>query len=286
MTELPQATSRRELRNREAAARVRPTAALRRRVGRAVLSFTSMLFASALAIGLSIPASTFSTASSARADTATSETTTSATETATSSAAATASAAAAQALDAEAQSATVSADETISIPARDGYTSQSRADLLAAQYAVSGIRAIGKGSVRWPFTGQAVISSPYGPRAPVCSGSSCTDDFHHGTDFLPGDGAPIFAIANGVVVDHNEGGSDLGNYVTIRHKIGRDIVTSIYGHLQAGSSALVVGQTVSVGDFVGLVGATGIATGPHLHLGITVNGVETDPVPWMIAHVK
>ena len=284
MTELPQATSRRELRNREAAARVRPTTTLRGRVGRAVLSFSSMLFVSALAVGLSIPANAFSTASSAQADGATSGSATAGS--ATSGAVVAASAAAGSAIDAEAQSATVSTDETIAIPVRDGYTSQSRGDLLAAQYAVSGIRATGKGSVRWPFTGQAVISSSYGPRAPVCSGSDCTDDFHHGTDFLPGDGAPIFAIAGGVVVDHSEGGSDLGNYVTIRHKIGRDVVTSIYGHLQAGSSPLVVGQAVKVGDFVGLVGATGIATGPHLHLGITVNGVETDPLPWMIAHVK
>jgi murein DD-endopeptidase MepM/ murein hydrolase activator NlpD len=284
MTELPQATSRRELRNREAAARVRPAATMRGRVGRAALSFSSMLFVSALAVGLSIPANAFSTASSARADAATSGSATAGS--ATFGAATAASAAAVPALVAEAQSATVSPDETIAIPVRDGYTSQSRADLLAAQYAVSGIRATGKGSVRWPFTGQAVISSSYGPRAPVCSGSDCTDDFHHGTDFLPGDGAPIFAIASGVVVDHSEVGSDLGNYVTIRHKIGRDVVTSIYGHLQLGSSPLVVGQAVKVGDFVGLVGATGIATGPHLHLGITVNGVETDPLPWMIAHVR
>jgi murein DD-endopeptidase MepM/ murein hydrolase activator NlpD len=282
MTELPQATSRRELRDREAAARVRPVSTLRGRVGRAVLSFSSMLFVGALAVGLSIPANAFSTASSAQADGATSGSATADNSTADNPTADNST----SALDVEAQSATVSPDETIAIPARDGYTSQSRADLLAAQYAVSGIRATGKGSVRWPFTGQAVISSSYGPRDPVCSGSDCTDDFHHGTDFLPGDGAPIFAIASGVVVDHSEGGSDLGNNVTIRHKIGRDVVTSIYGHLQAGSSPLVVGQAVKVGDFVGLVGATGIATGPHLHLGITVNGVETDPVPWMIAHVK
>ena len=284
MTELPQATSRRELRDREAAARVRPAGTLRGHVGRAVLSFSSMLFVSALAVGLSIPASAFSTPSSARADAATSGSATSRSATASATAS---SAAAASALDVEAQSATVSPDQTIAIPARDGYTSQSRADLLAAQYAVSGIRATGKGSVRWPFTGQAVISSSYGPRAPVCSGSDCTDDFHHGTDFLPGDGAPIFSIASGVVVDHSEGGVGSGQ---LRHDpphdSGRDVVTSIYGHLQAGSSPLVVGQAVKVGDFVGLVGATGIATGPHLHLGITVNGVETDPLPWMIAHVK
>lgn len=232
-----------------------------------------MLFVSALAIGLSVPANVFSTASSAEAAAAGE------------SLGAVAAPSRSHAIDGG-QSVAVSSAESIPTPIRDGYSSQSRAEVLAAQYAISGIHATGKGAVRWPFTGQVVISSPYGPRTPICSGSVCTDDFHHGTDFLPGDGAPIFAIANGVVVDHSESGSDLGNYITIQSKVGRDVITSIYGHLQAGSSPLVIGQTLRVGDFVGLVGATGIATGPHLHLGIAVNGVETDPLPWMIAHVK
>ncbi len=64
-----------------------------------------------------------------------------------------------------------------------------------------------------------------------------------------------------------------GNLVVLRHANG---YTSYYGHL----SRILVrpGQRVSQSDLVGLVGATGLATGPHLHYGITRNGAWTDPM--------
>jgi murein DD-endopeptidase MepM/ murein hydrolase activator NlpD len=50
------------------------------------------------------------------------------------------------------------------------------------------------------------------------------------------------------------------------------------------SSPLHVGDVVKVGDLVGLVGQTGEAVGPHLHLGIQIDGVLVDPWPWMKAN--
>jgi murein DD-endopeptidase MepM/ murein hydrolase activator NlpD len=52
----------------------------------------------------------------------------------------------------------------------------------------------------------------------------------------------------------------------------------------AGSSPLVVGQTVKVGDLVGLVGSTGASTGAHLHLEIHLDGVFVDPFAWLQAN--
>lgn len=261
----------------------RPTgrsATRRRGVASRLLSLGALVFAAALAVGMSVPAD----ALSAAAGTAT--TGSRAAETVGDDASDSASGIAVLAQSAGAQSATVATDQTVAAGSRDDYGVLSYAQVLAQSYAtITDYKyAGGKGAIRWPFVGHAAISSPFGPRAPLCA--TCTSTFHSGTDFLPGVGAPIFAIANGVVIDHTENVTDLGNNVTIRHKIGKDTVTSTYGHMQAGSSPLVVGQVIHVGDFVGLVGSTGESTGPHLHLGITVNGVQVDPVPWMTAHVK
>ena len=51
--------------------------------------------------------------------------------------------------------------------------------------------------------------------------------------------------------------------------------------MQHGSSALQVGDQIEVGDFIGLVGQTGAATGNHLHFEIHVNEVQVDPFAWL-----
>ncbi|NEM91052.1 M23 family metallopeptidase [Galbitalea soli] len=140
------------------------------------------------------------------------------------------------------------------------------------------------GPIRWPFPVAVPLGDLFGPRAAPCAGCST---FHHGIDFQPGDGAPIYAIAAGVVsqVDHYD--ASLGNVVYITHTIGGQQITSLYGHMQEGSSSLKVGQKVAEGDLVGLVGSTGESSGPHLHLGILEGGPTgppINPLPWLIAH--
>ena len=287
MTELPQATSRRELREREAAAAAAADAAAshpnqnpkpnpkspraprpgrssrpRRSIARHALSFAAMVFVGALAIGLSVPANLFVTGPSAAADIA-----------------------GAPAAKQSGQTVTVADPGSVDASTRDDFQVLSWAQVLAQKYAQINnyTYAGGQGTIRWPFPYQVPISSPYGPRIAPCAGCST---LHNGVDFTPGEGAAIFAIADGVVTGREDGTSEYGNFVIITHKIGTNSVTSTYAHMLAGSSAIALGQTIHVGDFLGLVGMTGEATGPHLHFEIAVNGVRTDPIPWLEANVN
>jgi murein DD-endopeptidase MepM/ murein hydrolase activator NlpD len=95
---------------------------------------------------------------------------------------------------------------------------------------------------------------------------------HNGTDLAAPYGTPVRAIGHGAVTTASFVGG-YGNLVAVRHANG---YTSYYGHL---SRILVrAGQRVSQSEVVGLVGATGLATGPHLHYGIMKNGAWADPM--------
>lgn len=138
--------------------------------------------------------------------------------------------------------------------------------------------------VQWPTALHTKISDGYGPRASPCNGCS---SMHLGTDFDAGYGAEVRAIAAGVVVKANEPFSgSLGNFVSIEHEIDGQAVTSVYGHMQYDSSPLKVGDTVKVGQFVGLVGSTGATTGPHLHFELWIGGSSVNPVEWLRAHIR
>jgi murein DD-endopeptidase MepM/ murein hydrolase activator NlpD len=139
------------------------------------------------------------------------------------------------------------------------------------------------GSIQWPFAVGVPLSSLFGERVSPCSGCS---SFHEGLDFVPGPGAPIQAIADGVVSMARDYGSELGTEVTIDHVINWVAVQSVYGHMKRGSTAVAVGQRVKVGQLVGLVGQTGVATGPHLHLEIRINGVPVNPLAWLRANTN
>ena len=87
-------------------------------------------------------------------------------------------------------------------------------------------------------------------------------------------------IADGVVIWVGWDGA-LGYCVRVQHKIAGQTVISIYAHMINDSSELYPGEQIKVGTVVGLTGQTGQATGPHLHLGITVDGQYTDPYVWL-----
>jgi murein DD-endopeptidase MepM/ murein hydrolase activator NlpD len=251
----------------------RPSAPAKRRVSRArtigsrVLSVAAMVFAGALAVGMSVPANAFGTAPSIGTDLLAATST--------------------QADRAvQGQSIDVAADATGSSAARDEYTVTSWAEMLRLQYGTrdySYDMGDPNGPIRWPFPYPVPISSGFGERAAPCRACSSV---HMGVDFTPGGGAPIYAVADGVVVEHNEVGG-FGNHVIIDHGNllgdGNDIKT-LYAHMQNGSSALIVGDQIHVGDFIGLVGRTGTATGNHLHLEVHVNDVPVDPFAWLRAH--
>jgi murein DD-endopeptidase MepM/ murein hydrolase activator NlpD len=114
------------------------------------------------------------------------------------------------------------------------------------------------------------ISSVFGGREhPVLGGWRQ----HKGTDYAANLGTPVRAIGDGVVV--REGwGNGYGNVVEIRHRNG--FVTR-YGHLSRFARELHTGSRVSIGQTIAYVGSTGMATGPHLHFEVLVNGQQRDP---------
>lgn len=134
-------------------------------------------------------------------------------------------------------------------------------------------------TVQWPVDPSTPVASVFGYRVPPCAGCS---SFHHGTDFDPGRGTPIAAVADGVVTEVGNPSGSLGVYAIIRHNIDGVTFSSLYGHMELGSLRLAVGQQVTRGQLVGLVGSTGESTGPHLHFGIEDgSGTLIDSLAWI-----
>ncbi|MBK6791979.1 MAG: peptidoglycan DD-metalloendopeptidase family protein [Anaerolineales bacterium] len=99
--------------------------------------------------------------------------------------------------------------------------------------------------------------------------------FHTGLDFGGGDGLPITAPASGIVIFAGPL-TVRGNATVIDHGWG---VYSGFWHQSA--MQVEVGQSVNLGDVIGLVGGTGRVTGAHLHWELWVNGVQVDPLDWL-----
>jgi murein DD-endopeptidase MepM/ murein hydrolase activator NlpD len=132
------------------------------------------------------------------------------------------------------------------------------------------------GAFRAPAGGR--ISSPFGVKR-YRNGVFLTDYYHRGIDYAPGGGAPVVAPADAVVAlvgMEADGFVVHGNTVGLDHGHG---VVSLMLHLSR--VAVKVGDRVSAGDPIGLVGGTGAATAPHLHWGLYVGGVAIDPLPWL-----
>jgi murein DD-endopeptidase MepM/ murein hydrolase activator NlpD len=127
-------------------------------------------------------------------------------------------------------------------------------------------------AIQWPFLVGVGMSYGYGMRS---------GRLHEGIDFVPGNGAPVQAIADGTVRIATEQGGAYGVTVYIDHVIDGSVITSHYSHMQYGSLQVTQGQTVKVGDIVGKTGNTGRSYGAHLHFELIVNGSTIDPLPWL-----
>lgn len=235
--------------------------------GRTLLSLGAMLFAGALAIGMSVPASVFGHPS-ANAEAA---------------------AAADSPVVATEPLQTVQVGDHIegTSAARDAFTALTWAEMLVLKYGTRDFSYDATaGPIRWPFPTQVTISSGFGERVAPCQGCSSV---HMGLDFQPPNNSPIYAIADGTVALSQDDSYGYGNHVYIDHGdlLGDGVnVRSLYAHMQHGSVPLVAGQQIKVGDFIGLVGSTGTATGIHLHFELLLDGVQVDPFKWLQMNAK
>ena len=131
-------------------------------------------------------------------------------------------------------------------------------------------------AIQWPFAVGVGITYGFGMRDGV---------MHEGADFVPGEGAPIQAIADGVVREATEAGGGYGVVVVIDHKIDGQLVSSRYAHMLYGSLQVKAGDTVHVGQVIGHTGNTGHSFGAHTHFEILMNGtVAIDPIVWLRAN--
>jgi murein DD-endopeptidase MepM/ murein hydrolase activator NlpD len=123
----------------------------------------------------------------------------------------------------------------------------------------------------WPVKGW--VTSGFGPRISPFTEKPA---WHDGLDIGAPPNAPVQAPAQGRVTSV---GFDpkLGNIVRLDHGFG---VETLYGHLA--KSLVKEGQRVNRGDVVGLVGSTGLATGPHLHYMVKVHGQSLDPNKYIL----
>lgn len=128
------------------------------------------------------------------------------------------------------------------------------------------------GELAWPVPGYTRITSEYGMRTHPITG---VYKLHTGVDISAPMGANFIAANDGVVIKAEMNGA-YGNMVLIDHGGG---ISTLYAH---GSEILVeVGQTVKRGDEVLKVGSTGYSTGPHAHFEVRINGVTTNPLPYI-----
>ncbi|MEU6658002.1 M23 family metallopeptidase [Streptomyces sp. NPDC046821] len=137
------------------------------------------------------------------------------------------------------------------------------------------IQASASAGYQLPVQG-AKIGTAYKTPGPMWSSG-----YHTGVDFLVPTGTSIKAIAAGTVVSAGYDGA-YGNEVVVLHPDGK---YSQYAHMSALSVS--TGQSVTEGQQLGLSGATGNVTGPHLHFEIRTTpyyGSDVDPVAYLNAH--
>lgn len=128
----------------------------------------------------------------------------------------------------------------------------------------------------WPVFGK--LESGVGGRRNPFSGRGY--EYHEGQDIDADYGTPVQAAASGkiVIAGWQRG---YGKVVYVDHGNG---LSTRYGHLSA--IDVTVGQTVSQGQTIGLVGSTGRSTGPHLHYEVRVNNQPVDPKPYLPGATK
>ena len=123
----------------------------------------------------------------------------------------------------------------------------------------------------WPAHGW--LSSTVGTRTDPITGGA---DYHPGLDISADHGSAVYATADGTVTHAAREGA-YGNLITVDHGYGLE---TRYGHLSRFD--VKTGEKVQRGQIIGRVGATGRATGPHLHYEVRVNGRLLNPLQLLL----
>jgi hypothetical protein len=143
-------------------------------------------------------------------------------------------------------------------------------DLLAKGQRFSEERAAREAAARRPLfalPAQGTYTSNFGTRWGV---------LHAGVDVANAIGTPIYAVADGKVIDSGPA-AGFGMWVRVQHADG---TITVYGHID--TSTVTVGQDVMAGDQIATMGNRGFSTGPHLHFEVHLPGeVKIDPLPWL-----
>ncbi|MFB3163757.1 M23 family metallopeptidase [Neobacillus sp. 179-J 1A1 HS] len=137
------------------------------------------------------------------------------------------------------------------------------------QIVIKGTKVIpsrGTGNLTWPTVG-GYVSSQQGQR---------WGKAHKGIDIARPSNRTIKAADNGKVVSAGNGGDGYGNKIVIDHENG---LRTVYAHLD--SIGVSVGQTVSQGSAIGVMGSTGNSTGVHLHFEVYKNGALQNPLNYV-----
>lgn len=115
------------------------------------------------------------------------------------------------------------------------------------------------------------VSSNFNPRRrhPILN----TIRGHNGVDYAAPSGTPVHAPADGKVIFRGYKGG-YGNTIILQHPGG---ISTLYGHLSGYAPTLRIGQVINQGSTIGFVGATGLATGPHLHYEYRINDRPVNP---------
>ena len=148
--------------------------------------------------------------------------------------------------------------EEVSAVKEDVFTDEEAAQMTDSVTMVTALAPLVSGTV----------TSSYGQRIHPISGDP---EFHMGVDIAAPIGTALWAVCDGVVTEVGENAT-LGKYVSFRSENGTEI---LYGHC---NEILVMPEAeVKAGERIALVGSTGVSTGSHVHIRVSVDGVVCDP---------
>ena len=101
---------------------------------------------------------------------------------------------------------------------------------------------------------------------------------HNGIDYARDAGYPIYLSADGTLVRIGEDTQGYGNFAVVSHGDGAE---TLYAHLQ-NRTRLILGKEYKQGMMLGTIGSTGHSTGPHLHFGLKIDGMDRDPAEFIV----